>query len=237
MNEQFEQWVRESAPAVQVNEMKMEAHLAVLKERLRNRDVRRHRQHRKYRRTGMVAVVLLLFLGGGYFSKLGSDGYEHIWSTEEAAIEGATVENEFMDFGQRKHSITKMEGKSEDYHVELMQLVEAGLGTPVFFGMLQIHGKQWWSIYNEYETSEGIEGVGSSTNTRPGEQTEAHTDFLNHAIGPFMARIKSGETPVSETRLMEVDGHVFLTKIYVDQVPGFGEVIYYKGKPIPANGE
>jgi len=76
MNAKIENWIRESAPTIHLNEVKKEAHLAVLKERFRQREVRRSQQRVGLRRLSFAGILVLFFMSGSEVSELGSEGFD-----------------------------------------------------------------------------------------------------------------------------------------------------------------
>ena len=226
MTDQFEDWIKESAPSVHVNELKKEVHLAVLKERLRAREIRHQRRHHRQRRASMVAVVLMFLLIGGNVSELGSDGFD-ITITESEALK-----EKVASIGFRGSEFTLQDDDTEADVEDLAQQIQADLGHPVGISMYEIDGDQFWTVIQEYEVNGQMQTRTQFPSTHESSINESISDFLTGEALVMMREIKSGELLPFVTREESVDGVSFLAKVYRYHSAKHGEVIFLRGKRI-----
>ncbi len=152
MTDSFEKWIQESAPGssgertfgctreVSGNRIKKEAHWAVLKERLRQREKQYQIKSRRKLRSSMVVVVLMIVFVGGYWSPLGSDGFHmKILAPDEWGMV-------FTEYGHRGSAISFKSGTSLEDKIEIAHQLELRLAKPVTFSKVAYGGGEYWSI-------------------------------------------------------------------------------------------
>jgi len=157
VSNEFEKWIQESAPSVEVNETRKEIHLAVLRQRLRERENRYQTRQKRTRRASVAAVALVFVLIGGNVSELGSDGFEFVVSESEYMSTSKTVE-----VGFRKSKIAGNDDTPSEFLRDLV--VEMGFsdGVPVSVESVGIQGSESWAIVFEYDVK-GSKETGGRT--------------------------------------------------------------------------
>jgi hypothetical protein len=224
MKNQFEDWIQESAPAVEVDDTKKEIHLAILKQRLRERESRHKTRQKGMRRTSVAFVVLVFVLIGGNVSELGSDGFDLVISENELGTDLSHVE-----IGFRKSGLGVPDEMPHDEVQELAMQIEAQNGTPAEVEVIKLQGNEFWTILFEYEVGDGTRLSGHTVKDRPSKPTRAHVNFSKAEIQLMWDEINSGNLSPVSSRIETVDGYRFLMKVYHYQSDQFGLVEYQKG--------
>lgn len=224
VNEQFDNWVREMIPAPRESEIKKEIHLAILKERLRNKAIERRGQRI---RRGMVVVpfVLLTFFFGST-SELGGDGFDLV-ELDSPGIPGRIYENEFREEGFNLVS-EDLPGKNE----ELNRQMAAGEGTVVGVEGFEINGKVEWSIKREYSVSGERLVLGFSPDSPSTGSPRELREFLLNEWSFYENQIEEGRLLPDGERIQKLDGIEFVVQYWEIPARNSGSVVYYSGKPI-----
>lgn len=225
MSNEFEKWIESSAPAVEADKGMKEVHLAILKQRLRDRDKQYKVRQKRTRRGSIVAVVLMFVLVGGNISELGSDGFE-LETSESLLVDGmnnVTVGHREFGFGAPK-SLTKAE--TEDF----ARQAEWRHGQPVGVECLEIQGAAAWFINFHYDL-DGSTSLGShSVRDRPSTAGMDHLNFSQHEYDGMEEKIKNGTLAPVSSRIETVDGFRFFIKVYNFESSEFGSVVFQKGE-------
>lgn len=224
MGDQFEKWIQNSAPVVAVDETKKEIHLAVLKQRLRQRDQRHHKRMKQIRRSGVAAMALVFILVGGNVSELGSDGFELEISPSNLVPDAKNAR-----IGFRKTKLGFPGSMPEEEVLDLTQQMEAEIGIPAEVISINVHGNVIWDILYEYEVKGEKKLVGGKAVDRPSKLTRAHFEFVKSELDLLTEMIGSGNLVPVSSRIESVDGYPFLIKEYHFQSEKYGLVVYGKG--------
>ena len=224
VNDQFDNWVREVIPAPEENEMKKEIHLAILKERLRTKEIKRRRQ--RYRYGMMVAPFLFVVLYFGNTVDLGGDGFDLV-EVEAPVSPGSAYKNDFREEG----FLTTQNDSSGDI-LELTQQIAAGEGTIIGLEGYEIHGKIEWSIIREYSVSGKIFVLGTSPHFPSSDTPLELRDFLVNEWSQYESRIEAGTIASAGQKNLDFDGIAFSIQYWTIPTEKFGIVKYYSGKPI-----
>jgi len=227
MNNEFEKWIRESAPVVEVDEHHKEMHLAVLKNRLRDRDKLHMKRQKQTRRASVVVAALMFVMIGGNVSELGSDGFDFVVSENEF-----NSETKSMEIGFRKLSISGSVGDSDELLRDLAVQMEMGDGIPASVGAIEIKGHVWWDIRFDYNVRGGMHPGGRTVRDRPSSPTLAHLEFAETEMKQIDERIENGSLSAVSSRIETVEGYRFLIKEYHIQSDQFGLIVWKKGTPI-----
>ncbi len=227
MKNNFEQWIRESAPVVEIDEIKKEAHLAVLKERLRVREGQHRRRGRRQLRASMVAVVVVLMFFGGEFSELGSDGFDINFLGIPAHDHGQLVE-----IGMRGFKIGVPEDQPRDVTRDLVTQLQARIGDPVEMVSVQAQGGEQWLIVREYLVEGKITRYTAGSLDHEDVKIQALLPFIMEESSIMMNQVDSGELLPVGAKQMVVDGFLFEVKVYEYTSNKYGKVTLLKGLPI-----
>ncbi len=228
MNNKFEQWIREVAPETQIDEINKEAHLAVLKERLRKREAKHRRNNRRQRNASMFFVILLFSFGGGAFSPLGSDGFEFLFKKRAHQSEDMIS----VEMGLREHRFSTQADISQDNLMDLATQLEAGIGEPIGLKSIQIDGAETWNVGKNYLVDGEIVCYWGESSSRKDIDALSLFPFLVEESSKMENEVDSGVLQPVETRNVLVDGVLYDTKVYKYQSKKYGEVTFLKGTPI-----
>ncbi len=228
MNSNFEQWMRDCAPEVEINEIKKEAHWAILKERMRLREIKHKQREERRLQTSMVAAVLMFIFIGGSMSPLGSDGFNITDS-----------DNQFYDDG-RLVQVGTTAGLNfvipNDYSPEeaadLITQTKAQLGEMVGLTRLVASGGSTWSFGREIQmrgettiswgVAVGFESV----------MAEKVLPFIFSDSGEkFLLDVDAGKYQPVRMEGVSVEGRPFSIKVYAKSFEKFGVVEYWIGVP------
>ena len=223
---QFDDWIREFTPPIHVNEMKKEAHLAVLKERLRTRELSRRRRHRRYRRQGLIPVVFMMMMIGWGVTELGSDDFEsYIYYSPEHGRRMANT-------GMREVIINIREDMSAAEVEELNHQLEARTGIPVEMNAISVGGKTSWNILFEHEVGVKKEPYWERALDRKEGMTRKHYELYQTSEWEvFRNSVTTGQLAPSELTVETLDGIEFEVRVYHHQSERFGSIIYMEGEP------
>jgi len=224
MSDQFGKWIGESMPEPTEDRLRSEIHLAVLKERIRAREIKR-RKHRS--RFGMIAApAVLVVLISANFVDLGGDGFDLV-EIEDSKVAGGVVKNDFREVGFNVQNL-----ESEEEIQEFNHQVAAGQGVVIGLEGWQINGKTHWTIQREFNVLGKIMEMGSSPTNPPMEFLPELPVFLMEHWDEFESKIKSGVLRPSGHMSQELDGDMYSIQYWTIPTEQFGMVIYYSGKPI-----
>ena len=226
MNKQFEDRIREFTPPIHLNEMKKEAHLAVLKERMRVREIQGRRRHRRFRRQGLIPVVLMLMMVGWGDTELGSDDFEpDIFYSPEVGQRVAVT-------GIREVIINIDEDMTVAEVEELNHQLAARTGVPVEMYAFSLGGKASWHIGFEYQVGDKKETRWERVLDRPNGLNRKHYEFSQTSEWKeFNNSVTTGQLAPSELTVETLDGIEFEVRVYHYQSEKFGSIIYMEGRP------
>lgn len=228
MNNNFEKWIQDSAPSVEVDETNKEIHLALLRHRLRERENRSKIRRKRAGRVGVAALAIVFVFIGGNFSELGSDGFEFVARQNEYLPESTSVE-----IGFRKLRMTGPPDVSYESLRDLAVEMEAGDGIPKSVVVIGIHGNENWVLEFEYD-------VGGETHNgarapilpgRPSKITKDHLDFAINELDEVLKNIENGNLQPVSSRVQTIEGYRFLMKVYHVQSENYGLVLFQQGAP------
>lgn len=227
MNKNFDDWARDLAPPMGVDEVSRKAHLTILKDRLRTREITRRRRRVGTRRASMVALVVLVTFLGGNLSELGSDGFDHVLKPVESRERlRATV----------GHRETRVGVRSEEAAPEMIQKTEMDLGHPELLDVVIVKGTEQWTVsipellstgerYLRTRTPHGMEALNKGN-------AAGHLNFFANYEQDWATRITNGHAQPVATEIIEAEGQRFLTRVYQETFPGLGVVTWKKGERI-----
>jgi len=227
MNSEFDKWVEESAPQVEVNNIRKEIHLAVLQTRLRKRDKDYRRRQNRFRRGSILSLAMMFIFIGGNFSQLGSDGFDFV-VTENEFLPG----NKSLEIGFRKASMGGPCYMTDEVLVEISSKMEAGERTTIGVESVTIHGKEFWSMEFEVEMGNFMVPTGGEVNDRLSEMTRDHLDFMQTENQSILRKAADGTLKPSAEWVETIDGCRFLMKEYNVNSKKYGFVKVKLGQPI-----
>lgn len=224
MSDKFEKWIQESSPSVEINENSKEIHLAVLKQRLREREKQHVNRQTRMRRSGVVVVALMIVIAGGNVAELGSDGFDY------KIVESDLVsETQQLEVGHRQSAITGPASMNSDTLRDLEVEMEYSQGIPVSVEAIGIHGDESWSINFEYDVNGIRQTGGRMVKDRPSNPTMDHLRFAESELELVLKMITKGMLHPVATRKETVEGYSFLIKSFQVQSEQLGLIIYQKG--------
>lgn len=228
MNNNFEKWIQDSAPSIEVDETSKEIHLAVLRQRLRERENRSRARRKRAGRVGVTALAIVFVFIGGNFSELGSDGFEFVATQNKFLQESRSVE-----VGFRKSFITGPSEMSYETLRDIAVEMEAGDGIPINIEVIGIHGNEHWVLEVEYDMGGEIHTGARAINLpdRPSNITKDHLDFAINELEGVLKNIENGKLQPVSSRAQTLEGCRFLIKEYHIQSEKFGLVVFQKGAP------
>ncbi len=223
----FEKWIQESAPSVEVNKLKKEVHLSVLKQRLREREAQHIRRVNKTRRTSVALAALLVVLVGGNFSELGSDGFNII-----DVIPSSVPGYDLSITGFRGDGIMVLKEDSPELIEEFSRMIDAGLGIPLDVESYSVRGKEFWSLNREYQARGITRNYSKTVLDRENEIIRDHLTFLQAENELMMEQIDSGTLLPISIKAEMIEGIPFMIETYEYLSEEFGKVVYKRGEPI-----
>ncbi len=224
MNNKFEKWIEESAPVVVMNSSKKDFHLAVLKQRLRDREVLYRKRQLQKQHTGIATVVLVLVLIGGSVSELGSDGFDFVVPDYQV-----TPSHERVDIGFRGARMSILGGETHEEVREFAMLSEGRIGIPVGVTAYEFQGSENWSMGFEYQAGDHKRVTHQAVLDRPSVVTMDFFQFLKTEDDLLTGQIEEGTLRPVSIQVEEIDGFHFLIKKYSYRSERYGTVIYKRG--------
>lgn len=218
--------MQESSPSLEVNTTRKDIHLAVLKQRLRERETRHLNRQKKIRRTGVVVAAFILVLVGGNVAELGSDGFD-------ISIQGpaSIPDNNLAVIGFRRDGMNVLEEDSPEIIEAFARLIGARNGIPLNASSYSVNEKEFWSIQFEYQVGNIKRNYSRGPDDRPSTTTREHLDFLVSESDLMLEQIEKGILQSVSSHTEIVDGVRFMFKTYHYQSKKYGLVVYKHGEP------
>lgn len=226
MNNSFEQWIRDCAPENEIDDIRKEAHLVVLKERLRQREIRYQSRQKRQLRASMVAVVAVFIIVSGNFSQLGSDGFDLI-EFEGVHTKGKIVKNVFRGDG-----FNVLEGESSADILETNRQITAGEGVVFKLEGWTISKKTHWIVCRLIVVNGKEKILAQSPDSIPEENTKQHFLYLTQDWEAQLKKMESDGPPPGGELKKVVDGVTFQLQYWDFDTKDFGPIRYYMGTPI-----
>ncbi|PID81649.1 hypothetical protein CSB20_01925 [bacterium DOLZORAL124_64_63] len=224
MADQFEDWLRDCAPSVEVNAMKKEAHLAILQERLRLRAAKRRRAQVFMRHATLAAAVCFFMIMGVNVLELGSDGFEY--EVEELEWNNHQLMGEY---GFRDERFVFRESDSYRDVKKLQHQFTTRLGTVLGLEAWQVQGEWDWMLDIGYESRSGLRIQTQSALDRP---SSANVEFYREEEKAIKDLIAAGKLKPVGNRTETIDGTLFDIQVYRYPTEKFGTVTLWQGVPI-----
>jgi hypothetical protein len=225
MNDKFDKWLRDAIPNVPEDRVKQEIHLAILKERMRDKKTQRRRWALRWSLIG--APVLLAVLLVGNVVELGGDSFDLV--EHESELVGKYVANEFRGVGFNVY-----EDQTDKEIQEFNQQIAAGEGIVVGLDGWIIDGVETWSILREYNVLGEIIKAGMASKSKPERSRSDVLKLINFDWELLEAKMESDEYQLDGTEEMAVDGMLFFVERYSFLTEEYGRVVHYEGKVISA---
>lgn len=226
MNDPLGKWISDVAPPLVVDEVKKEAHLAVLKERLRQRQIQNERRHDRLLRSSVTAAVLVFLMIGGRVADLGSDGFDYTLEKPQSQRLG------YANVGLRHDAFNIREDDRPEEITDFAQQVAADLGQPVSIFMYVIEGNEYCTVRKQYQMGDEVRIAGGEAKDRKMKNLSLLMDFLETEGTEIHDQIRSGALLPLETRVEEVEGHSYQAQVYHFHSTNHGEVLYLRGEII-----
>ncbi len=188
------------------------------------------RRKKNFVRAVAASVFIIAFTGFFNIGELGSDGFKMVHSESENFPDGIAL-NEFRGGGYNL-----LEGDSIEDLESLNRVVTAESGIPMEAFGFEIRGRVDWRITREYSYAKGSRMV-----TLPSENpfSDGGNVLFEFVIGPwpkFEEAIINGTLPSAGIVEKILDAEKYRLQYWVIETEDFGQVKYFKGKPIPGYG-
>jgi hypothetical protein len=225
MNDAFGEWLKNEIPESQEDRVRQEVHLAILKERMRSKQVRRRRRVFRWSLIGVPVVLVALLVGN--VVELGGDSFDLV--EHESELVGSYVANEFRGVGFNVY-----EDQTDKEIQEFNQQIAAGEGIVVGLDGWIIDGVETWSIFREYNVLGEIIKAGMAPKSKPERSRSDVLKLINFDWELLEAKMESDEYQLDGTEEMAVDGMLFFVERYSFLTEEYGRVVHYEGRVISA---
>ena len=226
-NEPFDQWLRGTGPSVPDCNHEMEEFLSGFRGKMHaDQLVRKKRERRNIKRVASVMSLAVLCVLAFNISDLGSDGFGLV-EVEDATMPGRVVRNEFSRDG-----FNILEGDSEaDIHERNQQFL-ADLGVIIGVEGWMIKGNTRWIVRREFIINGKSSEVGRPSLVPPSSRNEDIGNFIIEDWSDFNEQIETGTISPTIFQEKQLDGVSFQIQGWVLTTKKYGQVSYFKGKPI-----
>jgi len=219
MNDQFDEWLKDTIPEVERDETRQEIQLAVLKERLRQRAAVRRR---RFKGTMIVLPVLLLAIVAGNVPELGSDGFEY------ERLAATSIPGEVIKTGFREDAVNLPAGTADADVIDIGAQIAANMGIVVEVEGWKIGSDVYWSMtrINDVAGKEELLNKPSlSPQSRPSRKLYS---FSNSTWPSIRANILSGSIAPSGKEDVVLDGESYTTTYWNIVDESIGNLTYYR---------
>ncbi len=226
-NEPIDQWLRGMRPSVPDCNQDMEAFLSDFRDKMyADQLVRKKRERRNIKRVASVLSLAVLCVLAFNISDLGSDGFDMV-EVENSKGPWRIVKNEFRGDG-----FNVLEGDSEaDIHEKNQQFL-ADLGVIIGVEGWMIKGNTRWIVRREYIINGKNSETGRPSLVPPSSRNEDIGNFILEDWSDFNEQIETGTISPTIFQEKQLDGVSFQIQGWVLTTKKYGQVSYFKGKPI-----